>query len=44
MTDSHMTTVRTDVSLLTDDDIHLFNEGTHFDLQNKLGSHLLTDR
>jgi 1,4-alpha-glucan branching enzyme len=42
MTDSHATTVQTDLSLLTDDDIHLFNEGTHFDLQNKLGSHLLT--
>jgi 1,4-alpha-glucan branching enzyme len=42
MTENQITTVRTDVSLLTDDDVHLFNEGTHFDLQNKLGSHLLT--
>lgn len=31
--------VRSDVSLLTDDDIYLFNQGTHFDLQNKLGAH-----
>ena len=30
--------VRTDVSILTDDDIHWFNEGTHFDLQKKLGA------
>ncbi len=35
--------VRTDVSILTDDDIHLFNEGTHFDLQTKLGAHPRTD-
>ncbi len=33
------TTVRHDQSMLTDDDIHLFNEGTHFDLQSKLGAH-----
>jgi 1,4-alpha-glucan branching enzyme len=32
--------VRTDVSLLTNDDVHLFNEGTHYDLQTKLGAHL----
>lgn len=42
MTETKTTTVRTDVSLLTDDDVHLFNEGTHYDLQNKLGSHVLT--
>ena len=27
--------VRADVRILTDDDIHWFNEGTHFDLQSK---------
>lgn len=29
------------VSLLTDDDLYLFNEGSHFHLHEKLGSHLL---
>jgi 1,4-alpha-glucan branching enzyme len=29
------------VSLLTDDDLHLFNEGTHYDLWRKLGSHVV---
>ena len=28
-------------SLLTDDDLHLFNEGSHFRLYEKLGAHLL---
>jgi 1,4-alpha-glucan branching enzyme len=32
--------VRYDFSLLTDDDIYLFNEGSHFRLYDKLGSHL----
>ncbi len=31
-----------DLSLLTDDDIYLFNEGSHCRLYEKLGSHLLT--
>ncbi|HEX9796788.1 MAG TPA: 1,4-alpha-glucan branching protein GlgB [Anaerolineales bacterium] len=31
--------VRTDVNRLTDDDLFLFNEGSHFGLQEKLGSH-----
>jgi 1,4-alpha-glucan branching enzyme len=31
-----------DVSLLTDDDLHLFNEGTHYDLWKKLGAHIVT--
>lgn len=31
-----------DVTLLTDDDIYIFNEGNHFRLYEKLGSHLLT--
>ncbi|MBV9387103.1 MAG: 1,4-alpha-glucan branching protein GlgB, partial [Chroococcidiopsidaceae cyanobacterium CP_BM_ER_R8_30] len=34
--------VSTDVTLLTDDDIYLFNEGSHFGLYDKLGSHPLT--
>jgi 1,4-alpha-glucan branching enzyme len=28
-------------SLLTDDDLHLFNEGTHYDLWKKLGAHVV---
>jgi 1,4-alpha-glucan branching enzyme len=35
-------TVRYDVSLLSDDDLHLFNEGNHYKLYDKLGAHLLT--
>ena len=35
-------TVRYDVSLLSDDDLYLFNEGSHFRLYNKLGAHPLT--
>jgi 1,4-alpha-glucan branching enzyme len=35
------TVVHYDVSLLTDDDIYLFNEGSHFRLYEKLGSHPL---
>jgi 1,4-alpha-glucan branching enzyme len=34
--------VRYDVSLLTDDDLYLFNEGTHYRLYAKLGAHFLT--
>ncbi len=34
--------VRHDVTLLTDDDLFLFNEGTHYRLYDKLGSHVLT--
>jgi len=34
--------VHYDVSLLTDDDIYLFNEGSHFRLYEKLGSQLFT--
>jgi len=33
--------VRYDVTLLTEDDIYLFNEGNHFRLYEKLGSHPL---
>ena len=32
-------TVRHNVSLLTSDDLHLFNEGTHYRLYDKLGAH-----
>lgn len=35
-------TVHYDVSFLTDDDIYLFNEGSHFRLYEKLGSQLCT--
>src|SRR5687767_12348047 len=36
-----MTAVRHDFTLLTEDDLHLFNEGTHFRLYEKLGSHIV---
>jgi 1,4-alpha-glucan branching enzyme len=35
--------VRNDVSFLTDDDLYLFNEGNHFRLYEKLGSHLVSN-
>jgi 1,4-alpha-glucan branching enzyme len=35
------TTVRHDVSLLSDDDLHYFNEGTYYNLYEKLGGHPL---
>ena len=31
--------IRTDLNRLTDNDLYLFNEGSHFGLQEKLGSH-----
>ncbi|HVO85472.1 MAG TPA: 1,4-alpha-glucan branching protein GlgB, partial [Syntrophobacteria bacterium] len=34
--------VRYDLSLLTDDDLYLFNEGNHFRLYEKLGAHLMS--
>jgi len=34
--------VRYDVSTLSDDDLFLFNEGSHYRLYEKLGAHLLT--
>jgi len=34
--------VSSEVTLLTKDDIYLFNEGSHYRLYEKLGSHLLT--
>jgi 1,4-alpha-glucan branching enzyme len=36
-----MSEVYYDISLLTDDDIFIFNEGSHFQLYDKLGSHAL---
>ena len=30
------------VTLLGDDDLHYFNEGTHYQLYEKLGAHLIT--
>ncbi|MCT7949733.1 1,4-alpha-glucan branching protein GlgB [Ancylothrix sp. C2] len=35
-------TITTDFSLITEDDIYLFNEGSHFHLYNKLGAHFVT--
>jgi 1,4-alpha-glucan branching enzyme len=35
-------TVDRDVSLMSDDDIYLFNEGSHFRLYEKLGAHVIT--
>src|SRR3984893_14935300 len=32
----------TNASLLTDQDRHLFNEGTHYRIYNKLGAHITT--
>jgi 1,4-alpha-glucan branching enzyme len=34
--------IRYDVSLLTEYDVHLFREGSHYELYKKLGSHLVT--
>ena len=36
------TRVRYDISLITQDDLYLFNEGSHFRLYEKLGAHPLT--
>jgi 1,4-alpha-glucan branching enzyme len=35
--------VRYDVSLLTDNDLYLFNEGSHYRLYDKLGAHVLKE-
>jgi hypothetical protein len=34
-----MSEVHYDFSLLTDDDLYMFNEGSHFELYEKMGSH-----
>ena len=36
--------MRYDVSLIGDEDLHFFNEGTHLRMFQKMGSHLTTDR
>ena len=35
-------TVTDDISLLSDDDLYLFNEGSHYRLYEKLGAHFMT--
>ncbi len=40
-TEEPVITVRYDVSLLTDDDLYLFNEGTHCRLYEKLGAYTM---
>jgi 1,4-alpha-glucan branching enzyme len=42
VTDRSSGIVSTDISLLTADDIYLFNEGSHFRLYEKLGAHVST--
>ena len=37
-------TVNHDISLLSDDDLYLFNEGNHFRLYEKLGAHFMNVR
>ncbi len=36
--------MRYDISLLTEDDLYLFNEGSHFRLYNKLGAHVMREK
>jgi 1,4-alpha-glucan branching enzyme len=38
----HIQSVRYDISMLSKDDLFLFNEGSHYRLYEKLGAHLLT--
>ena len=40
--ESRAPAVRYDISLLSDDDLYLFNEGTHYKLYDKLGAHTMT--
>jgi 1,4-alpha-glucan branching enzyme len=40
--ESHIQSVRYDISMLRDDDLFLFNEGSHYRLHEKLGAHPLT--
>jgi 1,4-alpha-glucan branching enzyme len=44
MTDKRTNNVLPDVTLLSDDDLHLFNEGSHSRLHHKLGAHPLSAR
>src|ERR1700758_4202365 len=38
---THPTAVRYDTSLLTDQDLYLFNEGSHYRIYDKLGAHIM---
>jgi 1,4-alpha-glucan branching enzyme len=40
-TEAAPATVRHDVSLLTENDLYLFNEGSHYRVHEKLGAHLM---
>jgi len=40
-TETATTTSRPDVSLLTDNDFYLFNEGSHYRIYDKMGAHLM---
>ncbi len=40
--EARMQPVSYDVTRITDDDLYLFNEGSHFHLYEKLGAHLMT--
>jgi len=42
MTEGTVPSIHHDVSPITDDDLYLFNQGTHFRLYEKLGAHALT--
>src|SRR4030043_1891628 len=42
LSESQEPAVRYDVSLLSEDDLYLFNEGTHYKLYEKLGAHHMT--
>ena len=37
----NISTVRYDITLLTDNDLYLFNEGAHYRLYDKLGAHII---
>jgi 1,4-alpha-glucan branching enzyme len=41
-TETATSTARHDVSLLTDNDLYLFNEGSHYRIYDKMGSHVMT--
>ena len=41
-TETSPSPVRDDVSLLAAEDLHLFNEGTHYRIYEKMGAHLLS--
>jgi 1,4-alpha-glucan branching enzyme len=41
-TETATSTSRRDVSLLTENDLYLFNEGSHYRMYDKMGAHILT--